>query len=341
MTGPLRVLTVTNMWPTDGAFRGIFVQEQVDAIRALGHDVDVEIVAQARGRRDYFLAAPRVRRRAASRPYDVVHVHFGMTALAARFVGRVPRVLTLHGGDVHIWWQRWLTKLGWGGVAEKIYASARLARDAGVDPNTATVIACGLDTSVFMPQPQAAARSALGIEHDEPIVLFGAAPDNPVKGYDIFTDVLALLRERGVPVHEMILAEPGQSRAKVASRYAAADVLLVTSNKGTESGPVIVKEAALMGLPVVSVDVGDVAEVLASVSPSTVVPWPSPWGTPEARSSLVTSLADEIATILVKRERSNGRERGAHLDGRIAAEKVVEVYRRVIARTAPGSSLSR
>ena len=338
MTGPLRVLTVTNMWPTGGGFRGIFVQEQVEALQALGHHVDVEIVAQARGRLDYFLAAPRVRRRVRSGSYDVVHVHFGMTALAARFVGRVPRVLTLHGGDVHIWWQRWLTRLGWGGIAEKIYASARLARDAGVEPSTATVIACGLDLSVFTPQPQPAARSALGIEHDEPVILFGAAPSNPVKGYDIFTDVLAALRERGLPVHEMILAEPGQSRARVALRYAAADVLLVTSNKGTEAGPVVVKEAALMGLPVVSVDVGDVSEVLASVSPSTVVPWPASWGTPDARAALVASLADEIAATLVKRERSNGREQGAHLDGRIAAEQVADVYRRVIAASTPAAS---
>ena len=335
MTGPLRVLTVTNIWPTGGAFRGVFVKEQVEALRALGHHVDVEIVAQERGRRDYFLAAPRVRRRVRAGSYDVVHIHFGMTALAARFVGRVPRVLTLHGGDVHIWWQRWLTRLGWGGVAEKIYASARLARDAGVDPASTSVIACGLDTSVFTPQTQAAARSTLGIRHDEPIVLFGAAADNPVKGYDVFTDVLASLQARGVPVHEMILAEPGQPRSRVAARYAAADALLVTSRKGTEAGPVIVKEAALMGLPVVSVDVGDVSEVLAGVTPSTVVPWPIPWGTPEARSALVGSLADELAPILAKRERSNGREQGTHLDGRVAAEKVAEVYRRAITRPRP------
>jgi glycosyltransferase involved in cell wall biosynthesis len=325
---PLRVLTVTNMWPTGGDFRGIFVKEQVEALRRLGHDVDVEIVAQARGRRDYFLAAPRVRRRVRSGSYDVVHIHFGMTALAARLVGPVPRVLTLHGGDVHIWWQRWLTKLGWGGAAERIYASRRLARDGG-EP-TATVIACGLDTSLFAPMPQAQARARLGVGHDEPIVLFGAFPDNPVKGYDVFTDVLAALRERGVTAHEMVLAEPGQDRSRVAAKFAAADVLLVTSRKGTESGPVIVKEAALMGLPVVSVDVGDVAEVLASVTPSTVVEFPSPWGTPAAHAELVSRLADEVAAILVKRERSNGRERGTHLDGRVAAERVVEVYRRAV-----------
>jgi hypothetical protein len=44
----------------------------------------------------------------------------------------------------------------------------------------------------------------------------------------------------------------------------------------------------------------------------------------------VSRLADEVAAILVKRERSNGRERGTHLDGRVAAERVVEVYRRAV-----------
>jgi hypothetical protein len=59
----LRVLAVTNMWPHNGGFRGVFVQEQVQALRALGVHVDVEVVAQSRGRRDYLLAAPRISRR--------------------------------------------------------------------------------------------------------------------------------------------------------------------------------------------------------------------------------------------------------------------------------------
>lgn len=324
----LRILTVTNLWPENGEFRGIFVQEQVEAIRQLGHHVDVEVVAQSRGRRDYLLAAPRVRRRVRAGDYDVVHIHFGMTALAARFVGDVPRVLTLHGGDIHIWWQRWMTKLGWGGVAERIYASPRLARSAG-HPD-ATVIACGVDPDLFGPAPREAARRQLGIDHDEPIVLFGGVPENPIKGYDVFTAVLAEVRARGTLVHELILAEPHQPRTRVAMKFAAADVLLLTSRKGTESGPVVVKEAALTGLPVVSVDVGDVPEVLAGVKPSTVVEWPEPWGTPEATRELVGRLADEVEAVLKDRQRSNGPDFRDRLDVHASAVKMTEVYRRVL-----------
>jgi len=258
-----------------------------------------------------------------------VHIHFGMTAFAARFVGRVPRVLTLHGGDIHIWWQRWLTKLGWAGTT-RIYTSRRLTLDAQ-EPQ-APVIACGVDPTLFAPAERTAARRSLGIEHDEPVLLFGAYPDNPVKDYPLFTAVLADLRSRGLVVHELVLAEPHQPRARVAAKFAAADALLVTSKKGTETGPLVVKEAVLTGLPVVSVDVGDVPDVLAGVTPSACVPWPSPWGTPESRATLVRQLADELTKILTTRDRSNGPDTADRIGLPGSARAVVEVYRRVLSR---------
>jgi len=326
---PLRILTVTNMWREQGSFRGTFVNEQVESIRRLGHHVDVEVIAQSRGRRDYFLAAPRVRRRVARGNYDVVHIHFGMTALAGRLVGRgVPRVLTYHGGDVHVWWQRWMTKLGARGTT-KIYASRRLAA-SNHDPN-ATVIACGIDAELFTPVDQTTARRSIGIDHDEPIVLFGALPENPVKDYPLFTAVLDEVRRRGLTVHELVLAEPNQPRTRVAAKFAAADAMLFTSKKGTEAAPMVIKEALLSELPIVSTDVGDVPEVLDGVSPSAWVPWPEPWGSDEARQRLVIGLADALEEVLTTRKRSNGRAFRERADIDHAGRAVVEVYRRVIA----------
>lgn len=325
---PLRILTVTNMWPENGHFRGTFVWEQVESIRALGHQVDVEVVAQSRGRRDYFIAGPRVRRRVRNGNYDLVHIHFGMTAFAARFIGPVPRILTLHGGDVHIWWQRWLTKLGEGGTT-KIYTSRRQARRAQ-DPD-ALVVACGVDPDMFVPADQTAARRELGIDHDEPIVLFGSYRENSVKDYPLFVAVLDQVRSRGLAVHEMIVAEMNQPRSRVAAKFAAADALLLTSKKGTETGPVVVKEAVLTQLPVVSTDVGDVPEVLEGVTPSVCVPWPEPWGTAAARAQLITTLADHLVEILTTRVRSNGRAFGERIHLARSARALEEIYRQVLA----------
>ncbi len=161
----LRILTVTNMWPEGDSFRGIFVREQVDALRELGAHVDVEVVAQARGRKDYLLAAPRIRRRVREGRYDLVHIHHGMVALACRFIGDVPRVLGLYGHDVNWHWQRWITRLGWGGVAEKVYVSRRMAAAAG-DPD-GCVIPNGVDFTLFAPGDRDAARAALGLSETE------------------------------------------------------------------------------------------------------------------------------------------------------------------------------
>jgi teichuronic acid biosynthesis glycosyltransferase TuaC len=326
----LRVLAVTNLWPVGDSFRGIFVKEQVEALRKVGVAVDVEVVAQDRGKADYLFAAARIRRRARSGGYDLVHVHYGMAAWAARFVGRVPRVLSVYGSDVNVPWQRAVTRLGSGGTAARIYVSPNLAANSG-DPD-GHIIADGVDFGLFCPRDRAAARASLDVAPDEFVVLFGGHPANHVKGYDVFTDALAELRRRGLAIRELVLPAHDQPRAAVPAKFAAADALLFTSRKGSEGSPSVIKEATVMGLPVVSVDVGDAAELLTGVEPSAVVDFPEPWGTEAARAQLVTALADRTADVLTAGRRSNGRERNARLDSRRVAEQVVAVYRQVLRR---------
>lgn len=330
----MRVLAVTNLWPVGDSHRGVFVQEQVEALERLGVRVDIEVVAQSRGIKDYVLAAARVRRRARAGRYDLVHVHYGLTALATRFVGRMPRVLSLYGSDINARWQQTLTRLGWGGTAARIYVCQTLAETAG-DPD-GVVVANGVDFDLFAPVDRTAARGGLGIGEEEQVVLFGGDPERPVKGYDVFRDVLAVLRSRGWPIRELILAEPDQPRTDVPPKFAAADVLLFTSRKGSEGSPTVVKEANVMGLPVVSVAVGDVAEMLAGVTPSAVVDFPEPWGEPASRDQLVRTLADRTAEVLATRSRSNGREANGWLEAGAVANRIVGVYRTVLSRQSRG-----
>ncbi|MEV6372428.1 glycosyltransferase [Micromonospora musae] len=328
ITRPLRVLAVTNLWPEQGSYRGIFVHRQVSALRALGHHVDVEVVAQSRGKWDYFTAAPRIRRRARTGNYDLVHVHYGMTAPAARLAGRLPRVLSLYGSDVNAPRQRLMTKLGWGGTRARIYVSRRLAETAG-DP-AGHVVANGVDFRLFQPGDRSAARRQLGITPTAKVVLFGADPARPVKGYDVFRDVLAELRRRDGSVQELILSAPGQPEAELVRKYDAADVLLFTSRPGSEGSPTVVKEATAMGLPVVTVDVGDVADILADVRPGAVVRFPADPLVGPARTQLVADLADQVWAVLAGGVRADGREKSSWLDERLVAGRIAEIYRAVL-----------
>jgi glycosyltransferase involved in cell wall biosynthesis len=328
MKGTLRVLAVTNLWPVGDSFRGIYVKEQVEALRRLGHHVDVEVVAQQRGKVDYFLAALRVRRLAKAGRYDVVHIHYGMSALSTLFISGVPKVLSLYGSDINVGWQRLMTRAGMRGVGGRIYVSENLAVNAGDERGH--IIADGVDFNLFAPGDRDAARKALGIGKDEKVVLFGGHPDNWVKGYDVFSEVLRDLRARGIKVREIALAQPRTPRPEVPRKFDAADVLLFTSRKGSEGSPSVIKEATAMGLPTVSVNVGDAVKLLDGVFPGEVVDFPEPWGTDDARAKLIRLLADRVADVLAAQTRSDGRERNRWLDADQVALEVVEVYRQVM-----------
>lgn len=332
----LRVLAVTNMWPTVASHVGNFVRDQVESVRALGAEVDVEIVGCARGRKDYLLAVPRVRRRVRGaqrigQPYDIVHAHYGLTSVATRLVDGVPRVVTFYGSDVNTPIERWFSRVGMGrSVARRIFVSARLARTLG--DTAGEVIPNGVDFRLFVPGDRMKERRRLGIDEHEWVVLFGGAPTDAVKGHDLFTEVLAALRARGFPVRELLLTAPAQSMAQVVAKFDAADCLLFCSRYGSEGSPTVVKEATAMGLPVISVDVGDVSQVLARVTPSAVVPFPQPWGTDLARSELVATLADQAVKVLREGSRSDGRDRNSWLDLSRIAARIVSVYRDVVGR---------
>lgn len=326
---PLRILAVSDMWPEGDRHRGGFVRLAVDAIRALGHTVEVEVVAQSRGRADHFTAIRRVRHRARSGDFDIVHVHFGMTALACRLAGPTPRVISLYGSDINTPWKRLMTQAGWGGTAARIYVSRRLATTAG-EPD-GIVIPNGVDVERFRPRARSAARNDLGLAPDAKVVLFGGDPRRPVKGHDVFEAVMAEVRRTVPGAQPLILSAPEQPAAVVVAKMAAADVMLFTSRQGSEGSPTVVKEAVAMGLPVVTVDVGDVAEVLAPVAPSWIVPFPPDASRDEPDPRLVAALASGLREALaMSGGRSDGPARARDLSLECAAIRTVEVYRQAM-----------
>jgi glycosyltransferase involved in cell wall biosynthesis len=101
----------------------------------------------------------------------------------------------------------------------------------------------------------------------------------------------------------------------------ACDALLLTSYH--EGSPTVVKEALACGLPIVSVDVGDVREQVHGVRGCLVVP-----RDPE-------QIAEALRSVFYldgrRLELSDTKLRS--LDEARAVDKVVEVYRSAIART--------
>ena len=97
----MRVLFVTNLWPDEvRPWHGIFVKTQADSLRELGVDVDVLPIRGYASRSAYGRAALRCLRLKPRSGYDVVHAHYGHSAMAARMQVRSPLLISYCGDDL-------------------------------------------------------------------------------------------------------------------------------------------------------------------------------------------------------------------------------------------------
>ena len=82
----MRVLVVTNITP-DPAMpsRGVFVRDQVAALRRAG--IEVELLSFPPGRWNYPRAVPRIRKLLGTKAFDLVHAHYGWRDGAPRSPG--------------------------------------------------------------------------------------------------------------------------------------------------------------------------------------------------------------------------------------------------------------
>lgn len=322
----MNVLVVTRMWPTpDWPRRGPSVFREVAALRRLGVSVEVLVPGRSGSVTPYLELAHGTRRRLREGDYDIVHAHYGYSALPARLQRRAPLVVTFHGNDLiartdpsgrptragrfETRLSRELSRLA---DAVIVVAPHMVALQAN---RNVRVVPAGVDLDTFHPQPRAEAREQLGLDPDRPYVLFAANPELTVKRYTLAQAAVAQLAARGVAAE--LVAVGDRPHAEIALWMNASDALLLTSI--SEGSPMVVKEAMACNLPVVSVPVGDVQARLAGVTHSHVVP-------PTA-----DALADALQTVLATGARSNGRELARDIDITHTAQQVLDTYRTVAA----------
>jgi glycosyltransferase involved in cell wall biosynthesis len=314
----MRVLVVTNMWPTaaDPVF-GVFVAEQVAALRRLGVDIAVEVIDGRARRSNYLRAVPALRRRLQSAETDLVHAHYvlaGVVAWLAGARGHPPLVVTHHGIEVFEGWQAWLARWLTRRAARTLVMNAAMARRLGL-PATA-VVPCGVDLAQFHPGPRREARALLGLPAEAPLVAW-VGVDRPEKRLDLARAAVAHLSTRWPGA--LLVVVSGRPHAAVGHFLQAADVLLVTST--IEGGPLVVKEALACNRPVVSTDVGDVAQLLAGLDGCAVAA-----GEPAALAAALERA--------IRRGDVDGRPVVAPFAAERIADRVRAVYLEVLAAAA-------
>jgi teichuronic acid biosynthesis glycosyltransferase TuaC len=305
----VKVLVLTNMYPTEKEpWFGCFVRDQVDDLRALGVSVDVLSFDGRSATSEYVRAAGRLRHALRSDQFDVVHAHYGLTGAVASTQRAVRTVTTFHGTDAgHVRWKR---NVSWfvARTTYPVFVSRRSARLLGL-PH-ASVIPIGIDMDLFKLGDRRAARRAMGWREEGTFVLFPGARSVPVKNAPLFYHAVDAVRAEGVDVTPVFLE--GLTREQVATAMCAADVLLMTST--SEGSPLAVREALASGTPVVSVDVGDVRDVIGDLDGCSVT----------SRDPL--ALASAVRAALCSADRESLRARAAQYRRVDIAERLVGVY---------------
>ncbi len=315
---------LTSVWPTaEHPERAPFIVRQVKFLRQQGIDLDVFHVDGRKNPAQYFRAWQQVRRMVDA--YDLIHAQWAQAALSS-LPRRLPLVVTFRGSDVEgIKDDRQRqTASGWllqniartvARVAdETILVAARLARL--LPQREYHVIPSGLDLDLFRPAPRDEARAQLGLPLDRRLILFAASPKNPVKRFALAQAAVAKLDPRYRA--ELIVAS-GVAPEKMPLYMNACDALLLTS--AHEGSPNVVKEALACNLPVVSADVGDVAERIARID-----------GCALCESDDPHVFSNALSRVLDRGLRVDGCAAVRDLNESLLTKKVIAVYERALAR---------
>lgn len=327
----MRVLFVTNLWPyAERPWHGVFVRNQADALMAAGVKVEVLAMKGHGSDLEYVRGARRALGLNLRGSYDLVHAHYGHSAVVARLQLRSPLVISYHGSDlmgkptihgpptrrsmIEVAVFRQLARV----AAATITMSKRMT---AVLPTSCRarnqVIPTGVDLDRFAPGDKALARRELGWPVDQRVVVWVGNPERELKNLPLAE--AAVERVPGVRLRVAWGVQPEH----IPLWLRASDALLLTSR--SEGSPTVVKEAMATELPVVSTDVGDVAERIAGIPGSAI--------TAEDPGSVAAAVAAALEHGPVPEARV---AMGPHSEQATAA-RIIGVYDRVLASgiTAP------
>lgn len=294
-----------------------YIKEQMNSIVCHGVVCEYYLV-RGKGITGYMREIPKLRKAINEFRPDVIHAHYGLCGLLANIVTQhIPVVTTYHGSDINVSRSRrfsqWAVRLS----AWNIFVSKKTMDIVhGVERKNCSLIPCGVDLTDDQLQTRVEARKALGWGDEEKKVLF-AGMFEEIKGPRL---AMAAIEDLRFKIEDIELIElRGYTREEVNRLMCAVDCILMASK--SEGSPQVIKEALACGCPIVTTDVGDVAERVRDVEGCYVV-----------RSRDPKEMAEAIEKAFTFKGKTKGREKivADALSNAQIAERITNIYKNVI-----------
>ncbi len=321
----INVIFITTEW-TDTNYQAYapFLVQQAEFLQREGVNFTVYYFHGKGNPLNYIKAWFDIRRQSEWKDTDILHAHWGQSGLLA-LNSKKKLVVTFWGSDLHgtvnndgeytvtgkllVLISKFIAK-----KADYCIAVSKRLQELIPSGVNSEIIPSGLDFSIFHPMEQMFCREKLGLNKSKKYILFVANPNNPIKRYKLAVDAVNCLDNYW---NADLLVVNGHDHTIIPFFMNAGDVLILTSTH--EGSPTIVKEALGCNLPIVSVDVGDVRELIDKI------------GGCEICESSPKSLAEGLKKVLSRGERIDAYEKIQFLDESHIAKKIIAVYRRVLA----------
>ena len=234
-----------------------FVQEQAEALQRVGCMVDFFGVI-GKGVKGYLKSLPSLKEKIKEFQPDIVHAHFGLCGLLANLQRKVPVVTTYHGCDINNIKIRPLSYPSLILSKYNIFVSNKQRKKVTISAGkNSCVVPCGVSMDFFISIDKQIAREKLNLSLTDKFVLFSSNFKRPEKNAQLALEAIKLME------NVTLLELDGYSREEVVLLMNAVDCGLLTSIR--EGSPQFTKELLSCGTPVVSTNVGDVAEQFEGV----------------------------------------------------------------------------
>ncbi len=286
-----------------------FIAEQADALRAIGHDVDFYCV-EGRGVKGYLKNISPLKKKIKEFCPDIIHAHYGLCGFIANLQRKVSVVTTYPGSDINDVKVRFFSILSIKLSKYNLFMGTRQMNKVKlfIGKNSA-ILRYGIMADNFIPLDKYVARDKLGISHADIIVIFAGKFSNKVKNATLARQAVSLLN--GVKLMELT---GGYTKEEMCYLMNSADAALMTSF--SEGSPQFIKEVMACGCPIVSVDVGDVAEVISGVDGCYI------------SEREPQKIAEALTQAFSFEGKTNGRDRiiELNLTNELVAKRLVEIY---------------
>ena len=319
----MRILEVSRYKTNHASHQLPFVTEQGEAIRALGHEVDYFLV-----KGNYIKAVGALKRKIREFKPDIVHAHFGLSAITAELQSLVPVVTTFHNGETLNWHVNLMSSLMSLRAKHVIYVAQHIRDLSYFKARQYSIIPCGVPMEQMMIVPQSEARRQLGWDPNKKYILFGGAFSNTRKNYALLRSAVSGLDAFG----DIICVEmKGLSRAECVLRMNACDLFALPSH--SEGSPQALKEAMAVNCPCLATDIADVRELFGDEPGHFILR--NPRKTHERWDGDENSLREMVQLLneaLMFEGRTHGRERILELglSNEQVAQRIVKIYEDIL-----------